>query len=181
MKIDISTIQGIKGKSVEVELEKPLDQAVIEGTTLEPVGPVHVYAKATYTGQGAVFIEGEARAKIEAECHRCLKRFTLDITGEFKDQYYRESNGSFLKLNQNEEDALTYSGDTIDISKEVNSQLVLSLPMQLLCSAACKGLCQVCGQDLNDGECTCNNITGDIRLQPLAELYRARQKKDGSK
>ena len=75
-------------------------------------------------------------------------------------------------MSEHEEDEiLTYIGDFVDISKEVNSHLALALPIQLVCSAECKGLCSVCGKNLNEGECGCSVDEGDIRLAPLRQLY----------
>ncbi|NLJ60700.1 MAG: DUF177 domain-containing protein, partial [Firmicutes bacterium] len=68
------------------------------------------------------------------------------------------------------------TGDVVDISKEVSAHLALSLPIQLVCSSECKGLCPVCGKDLNDGDCACPDEEGDIRLAPIAQLYLGQDK-----
>lgn len=176
MIIDISTIKDIKGASVEVELEGPPYPMVIAGTALKPVAPVHVIAKATSTGHSAILVQGKARAEFKAECHRCLKEFTLGVEAEFQEQYYKAFHRPSPMSDCEEEEVLTYAGDAVDISKEVNSHLALSLPIQLSCSSECRGLCPVCGKDLNDGECACTKEEGDIRLAPLAQLYASQVK-----
>ncbi len=176
MRIDISTIKDIKGASVEVELEGPLDPMAIAGTTLTPVTPVYVVAKATCTGHSAILVQGKAKAKLQAECHRCLEKFMFDVETEFQEQYCKASYGPSPGPASEQDDVLTYNGDFVDISKEVNSLLALSLPIQLVCSSECKGLCPVCGKNLNDGECACPDEVGDIRLAPLRELYRSQDK-----
>ena len=178
MIIDISTVKDIKGASVEVELEGPPDPMAIAGVTLRPVTPVHVVAKATSTGHSAILVEAKARAEFTAECHRCLREFVFDIETEFQEQYYKASHRPSPISGCEEDEVLTYSGDFVDISKEVNSHLALSLPIRLICSNECKGLCPVCGKDLNDGECACSGEEGDIRLAPLAQLYPSQAKDD---
>jgi uncharacterized protein len=42
--------------------------------------------------------------------------------------------------------------------------------MKKLCREDCKGLCNVCGKDLNDGDCNCDRSNADIRWLPLKEL-----------
>jgi|CZCA01.1.fsa_nt_gi uncharacterized protein len=176
MIIDISTVKDIKGASIEVELEGPPDPMAIAGVVLKPVTPVHVVAKATSTGHSAILVQGKARAEFSAECHRCLREFVFDVETEFQEQYHKASHMPSPMSDYKEDEVLTYNGDFVDISKEVNSHLALSLPIQLICSSECKGLCPVCGKDLNDGECACSEEEGDIRLAPLAQLYPGQDK-----
>ena len=62
MRINISAIRDTKGESVEVELERPLGQMAIEGTTLKPVSLVKVYAKATCTGHRNILVQGKLKS-----------------------------------------------------------------------------------------------------------------------
>ena len=41
-------------------------------------------------------------------------------------------------------------GDTIDLSDIVREQIYLSLPMRSICKESCRGLCPVCGANLNE-------------------------------
>ena len=80
------------------------------------------------------------------------------------------SHGTSATLGHEQDEGITYSGDVIDISREVDSHLALSLPIKLVCSSECRGLCSMCGKNLNDGECACEKEVGDIRLAPIAQL-----------
>jgi len=169
--IDISTIKDTKGASFEVELEGPPEPMEVAGVPLKPMTPVHAVAKATSTGHKTILIQGKAKARFKAECHRCLKEFVLDVETGFEEQYHKGSARPQAVSEREEDEILTYIGDFVDISKEVNSHLALALPIQLVCSAECKGLCSVCGKNLNEGECGCSVDEGDIRLAPLRQLY----------
>ena len=57
--------------------------------------------------------------------------------------------------------------DLIDLMRE---QFVLALPMKPLCEEACKGLCAVCGTNLNKTQCGCAPKWEDPRLAPLKSL-----------
>ena len=47
------------------------------------------------------------------------------------------------------------SGDRLDVA-DLTKQLVLSAaPFAVLCSPECLGLCDRCGQNKNEGACTC--------------------------
>ena len=61
-------------------------------------------------------------------------------------------------------------GMEINLSALLWQELVLSLPVKVLCSNACKGLCHSCGQNLNQDACTCNNQVLDPRLAILRNV-----------
>ena len=60
----------------------------------------------------------------------------------------------------------------LDVSELAVTEIVLSLPMKHLCKEDCKGICQTCGKDLNDGPCDCNHAQVDPRLEVLAQLLK---------
>ena len=62
-----------------------------------------------------------------------------------------------------------YEGDTLDLRPILAEQVLLDLPMKLLCSDECAGLCSRCGVNRNIQECDCDPAV-DPRLSPLAEL-----------
>jgi uncharacterized protein len=56
----------------------------------------------------------------------------------------------------------------------MREQFYLALPMKPLCSEGCKGLCAMCGTNLNKGSCDCKREWEDPRLAALKELKRER-------
>src|SRR6267378_2761104 len=52
----------------------------------------------------------------------------------------------------------------------LKEQVLLSLPMKVICQSDCRGLCPTCGANLNHEECRCETHTTDPRLAPLARL-----------
>jgi uncharacterized protein len=47
---------------------------------------------------------------------------------------------------------------------------LLALPVSVVCRDECKGLCPVCGQDLNEAECSCERKVVDPRLAVLKSI-----------
>ena len=45
--------------------------------------------------------------------------------------------------------------EELDLSEDVRAEMLLALPMNLLCDDECAGLCPVCGADLNEEVCGC--------------------------
>jgi uncharacterized protein len=88
------------------------------------------------------------------ECDRCSKSFKSELSKNFKLFYF------FDKTNFDNDDAnsfyLSPEEDYIDIKSEVIDYALLSVPMKVLCSEDCKGLCAGCGVDLNTENCKCS-------------------------
>ena len=75
--------------------------------------------------------------------------------------------GSFDPRQAEEE---VYSGKVIDLDPLVREQLVLSLPAYPVCREDCKGLCPVCGANLNERECGCDRHVPDPRWAGLKSI-----------
>ena len=59
---------------------------------------------------------------------------------------------------------------SIDISKYFRDVLHLEVPFGMLCRSSCKGVCESCGQDLNERICDCKERVVDVRWSALEEL-----------
>ena len=60
--------------------------------------------------------------------------------------------------------------NTEDIDEQLKEELEMAFPIRFLCKDDCRGLCQRCGKNLNEGECGCNTKEIDPRLAPLKDL-----------
>ena len=58
-------------------------------------------------------------------------------------------------VNAENDEYIVAENEKVDVNKIALSDLVLELPTKMLCSEDCKGLCPVCGCDLNESECNC--------------------------
>jgi len=100
-------------------------------------------------------------------CDRCLIDFEREFD-ELYEQLYQIGSGT---LDEDDEvEFLPENSIEIDISKAIRDAFILARPMQLLCSGDCKGLCPVCGIDLNHKTCNCVEKQIDPRLAKLKSL-----------
>ncbi len=132
-----------------------------------------------------VRIDGRAKAAVMAACGRCLTPVSVDVPVEFEvtlvpaDEYaddehqkkedgeHGATGGSFAP-EEAEED--TYSGKVIDLDPIVREQLLLALPGYPVCNEGCKGLCSVCGANLNERDCGCDRHVPDPRWAGLKNV-----------
>jgi uncharacterized protein len=130
-------------------------------------------ARVTRAGR-EVRLAGSVRANVEVDCGRCLSPVSFTVNESFDLFYIPPINsiGSDQELVLAEEDLIVgfYQGDVIDLDDLVREQIELAVPMTRLCSDGCRGLCQKCGANLNEGACGCAFDNIDPRWGALSDL-----------
>jgi uncharacterized protein len=119
-----------------------------------------------------VFIEGSLETTVTANCCRCLEATHLPVKTNFRYTFVPEKKGSKQEDELSTED-LEYGyfqDDVIDLDNLIFEQVMLQIPMKILCTDACKGLCAHCGMNLNTASCGCHTDFIDERLAVLKKL-----------
>jgi uncharacterized protein len=152
-------------------------------------GPAHVEAHLSKV-ERRVLVEGHAQASLTAPCGRCLTTVPVDVPVDFELTFVPADEvggvrapgapserdvgrdvgrvpASFAAEAVNEE---CYSGKAIDLDPVVREQLLLAVPSYPVCSEECKGLCSVCGANLNERDCGCDRRVPDPRWAGLEKL-----------
>jgi uncharacterized protein len=140
------------GEQIELHVaESPIDPKG-ENSGLLEAGAVSIEADivATHTNPGAYF-EGSATASLQTICSRCLIPIETPVRAEFAEQYYaRFGVLSGESLGEAPTDAKTIGSDfNVDLTPLLREELFLATPFAPLCRPECKGLCEECGDDLN--------------------------------
>ncbi len=105
--------------------------------------------------------------KMQVRCARCAKPFETDVNFKLSEILLRED-GEISP----DSDAVVFSGYSVDLTEIVTNNFFMNVSGRYLCKDDCKGLCPICGSDLNEGECTCNNEQIDPRWAKLAEIMK---------
>jgi uncharacterized protein len=150
----------------EVELEEEgarlLTDATVEGS-------------ATLKGE-QVRLRGAIKTEVELLCDRCAAPRSAPLAVEFDTSFIPQEVEAVKEENvelQAEDLILSaYEGDAVDLDELVREQILLALPSRHLCREDCKGLCQKCGADLNQNQCSCEQGEVDPRWAALAELKK---------
>jgi len=127
-----------------------------EVANLEPLGlgadrivlaqPVAVAGTYVADAEG-ISVRGELQTAFRTECARCLKLLEEPICSAFDVRFHKTSDDDEVYL---------YEGDFLDLTNMLRDHVLLAIPMKSVCSLSCKGLCQTCGANLNEGDCGCN-------------------------
>lgn len=144
--------------------------------TLEPEEPIHRGNVELLRTPDGVLVRARAEVFVETACSRCLTPFAYPIHIGFEEIYYQQvdlKTGARMAEPEDEEAFRIGLDNTIDIKEAVRQYSVVAAEMQPLCRPECPGICLVCGQDLNVGECNCDRAPKDPRWAALAALKRA--------
>ena len=145
---------------------------------------------ATIRAEEADFqVEGELNGLLLHDCVRCLEEFAAPAGVSFRAVYKDPGSGPGQALSsrrpkrrepgagpadsvREETDCYPVMEQRIELQEMLREQLILSIPMQPLCSEACQGLCQVCGQNLNVQRCGCEAVRAESPFAILQDAFK---------
>lgn len=110
-----------------------------------------------------VYIRAEASLRFDGVCDRCACEFSRDMTVPIHHILVSELN------DEDNDEFILAEGMQLDVEQLVLEDILLSLPMRILCKEECKGMCSGCGKNLNEGPCDCKKEI-DPRLAALAAM-----------
>lgn len=167
MVIDVTGISKQPGAVKEFVFDEPFANIAYAEDQMDFEGPVHVQGTVMNIGEGVYDVEVVIDCDWISECARCLDRVSVPVTVELKERFIRDAG--------EEDDAYPFSNDSLILDAFVRDGILLDLPSQVFCRADCKGLCPVCGQNLNNNpQCSCSGAgLGDHRLSALAALLNS--------
>jgi uncharacterized protein len=168
-----------------------------EGFVLVSCSPLSASFKKV---SGRVFVVGHFSAELTAPCKRCTTDVPVPIDVDFslrmipeasppraddegdvaapakgKRKYQKKEDDGQSEMaasfELDEVDAEPFNGKTIDLDPVVREQVLLALPVSVVCRDDCKGLCSTCGQDLNERDCGHGKVKEvDVRLAKLKDI-----------
>lgn len=147
-----------------------LDKKLRQASPLEAEGDVELLGNTL----GEIRVRGHLNVTMEADCDRCLETARFPLESNF-DLFYRPAphhghSGEEAAIDAGEAEIGFYEGGGLELSDILREHILLSLPMQRVCSDVCKGICPVCGQNRNQVDCGCEIKPIDDRWSALKNL-----------
>ena len=164
MLLDLKPLFAGSREFLSVEFE--MDLSEFEFLGVKPFrSPVAISGKIV-SRAGIVESQLDCKVSYVGVCDRCLKETVKDYTAHI-------NRTIVVSLENEENDDIAVVPDMqLNLEDFCYPDIVMSLPTKLLCKADCKGLCPVCGTNLNEGSCGCETKEIDPRLAALAELLK---------
>jgi len=118
-------------------------------------------------------LTGQLTATLELACARCLEPLIQEVARTFELLYRPQGSDAGreeLSVTDAEAEIGYYQGDGLLLEDVLREQILLALPLKVICREDCKGLCPHCGRNLNSGPCSCAEPHEDPRWAALKEI-----------
>ena len=161
MRLDLHQIINIPNGYVPFDYSPDLTDLAY-GSVIE-VKPNASCAGGVRNIAGVLTFKAVLEADMVCACARCLKEFQQHVHLDIEAVITEEADA------QEDTDAYFLDGDYADADEIVNTAFMLNMEQRFLCKEDCKGLCDKCGANLNDGPCSCKAEI-DPRLAVLGQL-----------
>ena len=141
------------------------------GAEFRQTTPLKLDASAELVGE-EIRICGHLSTRLESSCDRCLGAVAIPVNCDF-DLVYRPlrtiAKEEEIEVPADEMEVGFYSGDGIELADVAIEQVILSMPMKVVCGPECRGLCPVCGVNRNLTPCNCSAPHHDSPFASLKE------------
>ncbi|WP_188974043.1 DUF177 domain-containing protein [Deinococcus aerolatus] len=106
-------------------------------------------------GGNEMYLQGSFEPTVTMDCARCLREVDVPLELQLGTllRYEPSTDAPYLEEAETGEEVLVFGDPALDLSGYLAEITLLASPLSVLHAPDCKGLCQVCGHDLNDGPC----------------------------
>lgn len=143
------------------DMEGRLEDLFVTSSRVDPNELISFSAVAEGVHSG-ILVTGHLSVGWTGECVRCLKEARGGIRAEVCELFEENADP--------DGESYPYTGVTLDLTELISDTVVLNLPVVPLCNPQCKGLCVICGGDLNLSDCTDHQLVSDPRWAALGQL-----------
>ena len=166
MLLSVREIINAPGKKISFQFSMDLSSVEFGGCC--PVAQPVVVTGYVRNMAGVLVLTGEAETTLHTNCDRCGKPLIVPKKVAFEHMLAEE----LANEEEADDDEIVLLQDGhVDVEDLARTAFILGMDTKILCSEDCKGLCPVCGADLNQGPCSCKKET-DPRLAVLAKLLQ---------
>ena len=166
MVVDVTKIYNGTVSEINLDFSLLLDEDTGDYEFSEPprvVAKVSEKARGRNENESYVALEIKVEGRYTAICGRCTKSLTKDfcVSAEY---------GVTRSLAGDQDEYVEAPEGVLDVGEIARTIFYLELPQRVLCKDDCKGLCPVCGTDLNLSTCSCKQVKKGKGLEGLKKL-----------
>lgn len=122
------------------------------------------------TGNGRALIKGSLNLTMEIPCDRCLQTVKVPLEIAFEQEVFSPDAD---EQSEDQDEQSFMQGYELDVEAFVNNEILIHMPVKVLCRPDCRGICKKCGHNLNEGECGCDTFVPDPRMAAIKDIFNA--------
>ncbi|MBQ6815325.1 MAG: DUF177 domain-containing protein [Lachnospiraceae bacterium] len=179
MLIDLHPLLSQKGKVKQLETELEMDSFSSKMGTYQIIDKKPMNFVFTNLGDGNILVDADIDIALGIPCDRCLEvvRTQLKIQTSIEVNLSDTDEVALGKYDSEDDEILDendfVNGTEFDVTKFAYGEILVNLPMKVLCKENCKGICNRCGTNLNHGSCGCDTTELDPRMAKALEVFNS--------
>lgn len=171
MLLNLTDVFTSAGKVKEQQVSLNMDSYQYQSSDYKVLEQTPVSLRFENLAPGKLRMTGKAEFVLEFPCDRCLKPVSKKIVLDFEREVYAPD-----ELPEDSDDDQSFMDDyQLKVEDLISNEFVLNWPMKVLCKPDCKGICRVCGADLNTGACNCDTFVPDPRMAAINDIFNAKR------
>lgn len=170
MLMNLTDVFEAAGKDIEETFALEADEVSYMGNVYPIAEKFPVCMKCSNTGTGKALVDGSVSIILLIPCDRCLKEVRVPLKFEFSQEV---SSPEAAEHAEDEDKQSFMQGYELDVEALVKSEILVNMPVKVLCKPDCKGICMQCGHDLNEGDCGCDTFVPDPRMAAIKDIFNA--------
>lgn len=169
MVLDLSEFLSVLDKKGHFEVPVEMEYFKTKRTSHKISDKSDVIIDVRNVGKKRFKLDARFNLNIIFPCDRCLQ----DVVKEFNSELSRKIDMNESEVQKFEDiDEIPYmDGNELDVERLVYNELLVNLPMKVLCNDNCKGICNRCGVNLNHDTCDCDSSDIDPRMSKILDVF----------
>lgn len=168
MLIDLSDVLSTDHKTVTHTVPVDMTEVKTDFGVFQVTSAEDVELRITHEKEGELSIDGRTSMVISIPCDRCLQDVPTQFDLDFQKNIDLKDDTEAEELDEKN----YIDGYILDVYKLLYNEILVGWPMKVLCSDDCKGICSVCGQNLNESTCDCESTDLDPRMSVIRDVFK---------
>lgn len=169
MRIELSDILSVKDRNIDIQADIEMQRFTSKMGDYQIIDKKPLNINLHNTGKRRFTVKTNIDLELLIPCDRCLKEVKCKMNIEVNKDI--DMNESQNDETGDDQELFFIDGDELDVEKLVYNEVLVNLPMKILCSENCKGICNRCGANLNSQTCDCDTTELDPRMSKIRDIF----------
>ena len=169
MLLNLSDVLSDRHQPINETVQLDMDSVQMRAGTYPIIRKDPVEIHVSHVKNRELKIQARSKICVLIPCDRCLEDVEQELVLD-ADKHVDLSK-SDAELDEGFDESNYIDGYYLDVDKMLYNEILIGWPMKVLCSEDCKGICNVCGQNLNKGTCYCEDTSLDPRMSVVRDLF----------
>lgn len=172
MLIDLNELFKKDNNELEYNVDITFDKFESKLGSFEIKQKTPLHLNILHSQNRAFTVDGSADIIFSVLCDRCLEDVDVELNISISKKFDLEKEASAETEGESEESRFVTESLELDTEALVKDEILLLWPEKVLCKEDCKGLCNVCGHNLNVSDCGCDRVVLDPRMAAIQDIFK---------